>query len=159
MTTQSPMRLAWCTPFTPMSAIGQFSAQVVAAIRESLDVDVDLFYPAKAGGRTFPDKGEELGSDPESVLSDYDAVVYNIGDNPDNHGALVSALRVVPGLVVLHDVSLINLVVPYLLEAPEREVLRAVDRWYGEAGVAMVTQLRADLPSTLGRPEIVERFP
>ncbi len=38
-------------------------------------------------------------------------------------------------------------------------MLREVDRWYGEAGVALVTQLRADLSSTLGRPDIVDRFP
>jgi glycosyltransferase involved in cell wall biosynthesis len=158
MTEKVRKRLAWCTPFTPASAIGQFSAQVVNAL-QAPGWQVDLYYPAKAGGRTWPVTGSELGADAASVLAGYDAVVYNIGDNPVNHEAFVAVLRKVPGLVVLHDVSLFHLLVPYLVSGPEHEVLEEMERWYRDAGVALVTEMRADLETVLARPEILDQFP
>ena len=108
------MRIAWCTPFGKKSAIGEFSALVVSALRK-LDLEVDIWYPRGAGGRTMPDHGRELAHESGPTLREYDAVVYQIGDHVKNHGQLLAASAEVPGIVVMHDVSLVHLFFPMLI--------------------------------------------
>lgn len=109
------MRIAWCTPYTPRSAIGQFSARVVSALRDDHGALVDIFYPAGAGGRRWPDPGQPLGSDAPGVLTAYDRVVYNLGNHRAYHGQLLTLMPSIPGPVILHDVSLLDLLLPELL--------------------------------------------
>lgn len=151
--------VAWCTPFSRPSAIGQFSAQVVAAMRETLGWDVDIFHPEGAGGRSVPDGGFVLGADAEQQLGEYDHVVYNIGDNPANHSAQMRLLRTVPGLVVLHDVSLIHLLLPDLVHGPEDAARAEFVRWYGPEAAVASAALRADELKFVGDPENIRRYP
>ena len=109
------MRIAWCTPFSEQSAIGEFSALVVSALRELAGIEVDIWYPRGAGGRTTPDRGQELDPGSLPALREYDAVVYQIGDHVKYHGTLLAASAEVPGVVVMHDVSLVHLFFPMLI--------------------------------------------
>lgn len=151
--------VAWCTPFSRPSAIGQFSAQVVVSLRETLGWEVDIFHPEGAGGRSQPDNGFVLGADAEQVLGDYDHVVYNIGDNPANHSAQMRLLRTVPGLVVLHDVSLIHLLLPDLVHGPEDAARAEFVRWYGPEAAVASAALRADELKFVTDPENIRRYP
>ncbi|MEJ7650325.1 MAG: glycosyltransferase family 4 protein [Nakamurella sp.] len=151
--------VAWCTPFSRPSAIGQFSAQVVAAMRDALGWDVDIFHPEGAGGRTVPDGGLPLGTDAEQVLGEYDHVVYNIGDNPANHAAQMRLLRTVPGLVLLHDVSLIHLLLPDLVHGPEDAARAEFVRWYGPEAAVASAALRSDELKFVQDPENIRRYP
>ena len=90
------MRIAWCTPFSKTSAISEFSAVVVSELRRLPHIEVDIFYPGGAGGRSEPDPGLELDLPAEETLPDYDAIFYNIGDHWAYHGDLVRVLRRVP---------------------------------------------------------------
>lgn len=157
--TDGPMTVAWCTPFSTPSAIGQFSAQVVAAMRDSLGWDVDIFHPEGAGGRSVPDSGFVLGADAEQVLGGYDHVVYNIGDNPANHAAQMRLLRTVPGLVLLHDVSLIHLLLPDLVHGPEDAARAEFVRWYGAEAAVAAAALRADELKFVRDPDNIRRYP
>lgn len=152
-------KLAWCTPFSTASAIGHFSALVVSSLREHLGWEVDIFHPNGSGGRTRPDSGTELGDDAASVLGEYDTVVYNLGDNPANHGTFVKLLPQVPGLVVLHDVSLLHLMLPDLAAGPEQAVRRELERWYGAAGGEALTELRKNAAEWVKVPANVDAFP
>ncbi len=109
------MRIAWCTPFGEKSAIGEFSALVVSALRELEGIEVDIWYPRGAGGRTTPDRGRELNHRSVPALREFDAVVYQIGDHVKYHGPLLAASAVVPGVVVMHDVSLVHLFFPMMI--------------------------------------------
>ncbi len=121
------MKIAWCTPFSERSAIGEFSALVVAALR-SLDVEVDIWYPRGVGGRTVPDAGRELGDASGPVLRTYDSVVYQIGDHVKNHGQILALAAEAPGVVIMHDVSLVHLFFPTLIELPRNELAALLRR-------------------------------
>lgn len=116
------MRIAWCTPFSEQSAIGEFSALVVSALRGLDGIEVDIWYPRGSGGRTTPDRGRELAHDWVSALREYDSVVYQIGDHAKFHGPLLAAAAQVPGVVVMHDVSLVHLFFPMLIGTTRDEL-------------------------------------
>jgi len=73
------------------SGIADYSAHLVPALRERVDVQV------VRRGRTRPARGTDLS-------------LYHVGNNPDAHGWIVEALRKRPGVVVLHDFVLHHLV-------------------------------------------------
>ena len=86
------MKLAYFSPMPPeRSGIADYSALVVPALRERMEVDV-VRRGRKRGGRGA------------------DVALYHVGNNPESHGWIVQALRRRPGLVVLHDFVLHHLV-------------------------------------------------
>ena len=153
------MRVAWCTPFAPRSAIGRFSSLVVPALRERLGCDVDIWYPQDAGGRTSPDRGNELGRDAARTLRRYDHVVYNIGDHAPYHGQLVELSGEAPGAFVVHDFSLSNLMLGELMAMPQRTLSREMYRWYGADAAGAVEDLRADPGHWASKGDNPVRFP
>ncbi len=86
------MNVAYYSPMPPeRSGIADYSANLVPALRQRLDVEV------VRRGRTRPARGSDLS-------------LYHVGNNPDAHGWIVEALRRRPGVVVLHDFVLHHLV-------------------------------------------------
>ena len=101
------MKVAYFSPMPPEpSGIADYSALLVPALRELLDVDV-----VKRGTKR-PPRGTDLS-------------VYHLGNNPDAHGWILDALRRRPGAVVLHDFVLHHLVAGLTLG---RGCDRALDR-------------------------------
>lgn len=86
------MKLAYFSPMPPeRSGIADYSALLVPALRERMEVDV-IRRGRKRGGRGA------------------DVALYHVGNNPESHGWIVEALRRRPGVVVLHDFVLHHLV-------------------------------------------------
>lgn len=86
------MKVAYYSPMPPeRSGIADYSAHLVPAIRERVDVQI------VRRGRTRPARGTDVS-------------LYHVGNNPDAHGWIVEALRRRPGVVVLHDFVLHHLV-------------------------------------------------
>ncbi len=86
------MRVAYYSPMPPeRSGIADYSALLLPALRERLDVQV------VRRGKTRPPRGTDLS-------------LYHVGNNPDAHGWIVDALRRRAGVVVLHDFVLHHLV-------------------------------------------------
>ena len=90
------MKVACFSPMPPeRSGIADYSAHLLPALRERIDVDV------VRRGRTRP-------------VRDTDLALYHVGNNPDAHGWIVEALRKrvsgQPAVVVLHDFVLHHLV-------------------------------------------------
>ncbi|HZL04057.1 MAG TPA: glycosyltransferase [Coriobacteriia bacterium] len=104
------MRVAMVTPMTPESAIADVMCQAVPALCEEWDLDV--WCPAEPRYRSsaFPTI-PYAAADRETVdaLATYDLVVYVLGDSP-LHARILPLARTLPGLVVLHDASMTNLV-------------------------------------------------
>lgn len=123
------MRIAWCTPFSPESAIGMVSAMAVEVLARREGVEVDVWHPSRSGGRTWSGTTRQLDPAHPEVLEDYDHVVYHLGDHSWNHLDLWKASLRVPGLVVLHDVAMANLFHGHLLERGDYPEEYA--RWYG----------------------------
>jgi glycosyltransferase involved in cell wall biosynthesis len=85
------LRVAFFSPLPPeRSGIADYSALLLPALRERLDVEV------AARGRR-PRRGT-------------DVALYHVGNSPEAHGWIVDALQRRPGVVVLHDFVLHHLV-------------------------------------------------
>jgi glycosyltransferase involved in cell wall biosynthesis len=86
------VRVAYYSPQPPeRSGIADYSALLLPALRERIDVDV-----VRRGSRRFRRQA--------------DVSLYHIGNDPKAHGWIVEALRRRPGIVVLHDFVLHHLV-------------------------------------------------
>jgi glycosyltransferase involved in cell wall biosynthesis len=108
------VKVAYYSPMPPeRSGIADYSALLVSALRERLEVDV-----ARRGKRA---RG--------------DIAVYHIGNNPDAHGWILEQLRRRPGVVVLHDFVLHHLVAGLTLARKDSSAyLTAMERDAGLAG-------------------------
>jgi len=136
------VRIAWCTPFSPESAIGMVSQMAVEELATREGVEVDVWHPASSAGRTWSGTTRRLDPDRAAVLEAYDAVVYHLGDHSGHHLDLWKASLQVPGLVVLHDVALRNLFHGYLLETGL--YAEEFGRWYGPEVQALAEEALAD---------------
>ena len=85
----------------------------------------------------------------ESSAAGYDRVVYNLGNNPEFHRAVFDAYLAVPGIVVMHDRSMLSFFLGWL--ALERRVrppypgaarfLAMMKQFYGVEGKDAATRL------------------
>ncbi len=86
------MKVAYYSPMPPeTSGIADYSALLLPALRERIDVEVVKH------GRTKPPR-------------DADISLYHVGNSPEAHGWIVDALRKRPGVVVLHELVLHHLI-------------------------------------------------
>jgi glycosyltransferase involved in cell wall biosynthesis len=86
------VKVAYFSPMPPeQSGIADYSALLLPALRERIDVDV-----VRRGRKRAP-RGTDVS-------------LYHVGNNPDAHTWIVDALRRRPGVVVLHDFVLHHLV-------------------------------------------------
>jgi hypothetical protein len=84
------VRVAYYSPLPPSrSGIADYSSLLLPALRERIDVVVA--EPGKRAPRA-------------------DVALYHVGNDPDAHGWIVDALRVRPGVVVLHEYVLHHLI-------------------------------------------------
>lgn len=150
------MRIAWCTPLHPASAIGgRFSRPVVEALRAG-GAEVDLWHPPTSAPEPADPAARPLTEHAWAELADYDLVVHNVGNHAPNHGAVVQAARAVPGVVVLHD-----LVLHHLWYGMTRDdlptYLRMLDDCSGPDAVRRAAAAERGLePALVTLPEVVD---
>ena len=102
-------RVAWLSPYGPRSDIGAFTRCILPHFSKSdaLRLDCDLFvnrcgpsYDSSTPIMEIP-RGGAIGE----LLTRYDAAILNLGNNAENHEDIVSVLRRVPAIAILHDFS------------------------------------------------------
>ncbi len=112
------MKIAWYTPFSKKSAIGRFSRDVVSSLRRNGHTVVVVRSEtapsnfAKDDIQEFDGQVEwasALNNRLEEFLEAFDLVVYNLGDNYLNHAWCVPHQNRHPGITILHDFYLHNL--------------------------------------------------
>ena len=102
------LRIGWLSPLTPKSGVGTFShalSQQFPSTFDGQELDLTLLFVANdtlyaSDKRTIQAQGWEGF---ENVLSLFDVVVYNIGNNIAHHGVIFQLLRRVSGVVIFHD--------------------------------------------------------
>ena len=105
------MRVAVVMPMAPESAVADVTLQAVETLAGSWDIDV--WCPAAVAYRACPVELHPFDAPDARVvenLSRYDLVVFVVGDGLV-HVPIIPLVRRVPGLVVMHDVSITNSVV------------------------------------------------
>lgn len=104
------MRVAMVTPMAPESAIADVMMQAVPFLSEHWELEV--WCPTESAYRPCPVTLHPFERPERAViesLSGFDLVVHVLGNSPW-HARILPLVRQVPGLVVLHDVVLTDLV-------------------------------------------------
>jgi glycosyltransferase involved in cell wall biosynthesis len=131
------VRIAWFTPLSTRSAIGEFSIHVAAALAELAEVEIwtadePPHHATHLRVISFSRASEHL-----DLLPQRDAVVYNMGDYLPFHREIHKVAQRYPGVVILHDRVMHHLYAGmWLMDAdPSRETyVERMGSYYGEAG-------------------------
>ncbi|MFN2493508.1 MAG: glycosyltransferase [Pyrinomonadaceae bacterium] len=107
---QRQLKVAYFSPLNPQpSGISDYSEELLMHLRNYLEADlfVDGFAPSNplmtTSFRVF-----DYQKDPSVLerLSEYDAVVYHVGNDHRYHSGIYKVMQRHPGIVVFHDVAL-----------------------------------------------------
>lgn len=126
------MRVAMVTPMSPESAIADVMLQAVPYLSATWDLEVwcptePAYRPCPAPVRPFV----EPDSDVLHELSTFDLVIYVLGNSPW-HSRILPLAHSLPGLVVMHDVALTDLVRQAAMESGEiDQLVRRVEAEHG----------------------------
>lgn len=133
------MRIAFVSPLPPArSGIADYSAALLEPLRRLADVTVFSSAPARFAPR------------------DFDAILYQLGNNPD-HSFVYELAMEHPGTVVLHEANLHHLIADVTIRRGDWEgYLREVEFDGGAAALAHARRVRALEvgPDYDGRPMI-----
>jgi glycosyltransferase involved in cell wall biosynthesis len=155
------MRIAWFTPFSNRSAIGEFSRHITDVLSQYVEVeiwtpDIEPLHPTDL---------RVIGFSPESfdleLLPQRDMIVYNMGDHLPFHVHIHAVSQRYPGIVILHDRVLHHLFAGLWLTGPEPTPQKYVERMetlYGEQGgdVAKASLLGERRPVWESDEEVLE---
>jgi len=101
------MRLAFFSPLNPQkSGISDYSEELLPVLgaRASVALFVDGFRPANEELlQSFPCFDYKRDPGVLRRLSEYDAVLYHMGNDPRYHAGIYHCMREHPGIVVFHD--------------------------------------------------------
>jgi glycosyltransferase involved in cell wall biosynthesis len=131
------VRIAWFTPLSSRSAIGEFSCHVTAALSAFAEIEIWTSDQPPYHPTALPVIGYSHESDDLKLLPSRDAIVYNMGDYLPFHANMHVVAQRNPGVVILHDRVLHHLYAGMWLQAaePERELyVERMRAYYGEDG-------------------------
>ena len=104
-------RVAWLSPLPPeASGIADYSAALLGGLHHRFDIELYCGAPGSLPEslRGMPARG--YGQFPaEHRRRPYAAILYQIGNNPEYHSEIYGVLREQPGVVVLHEYMLHDL--------------------------------------------------
>jgi hypothetical protein len=125
------VRIGWATPLHHASVVGRFSVGVAEALARC-GVGIDLLRSERIRALQQPRlptrlKVRELARMSDfGLLSGYDLLVYNIGDDVALHQHAVDALLRIPGLCIFHDRAILKLFTGWMAGRGEVERIAAI---------------------------------
>lgn len=131
------MRIAWFTPLSTRSAIGEFSVHVTQELARMAEVELWTSDEPPLLDTTLPVVRYRPGSSELAALPERDALIYNMGDYLPFHEDIHAVSREYPGIVILHDRVLHHLFAGKWLMGPDGVRELYVERmcaYYGEPG-------------------------
>ena len=131
------LRIAWFTPLSRRSAIGEFSVHVAAELAKFATVRLWTSDEPPLLETDLPVARYRPGSSELDGLRQCDAIVYNMGDYLPFHDDIHEVSREHPGVVILHDRVLHHLFAGKWLMGPDASRELYVERmraYYGEHG-------------------------
>lgn len=139
------LSLAWVTPFSAASDVSAFSRNVLAEFaRDAAALGVAVTVFVNVNGESFwtelPTVRLTGGDDDREMLAGFDLVVFNVGNNQENHGHINRLAVQVPGVLVVHDLIMQHYFAWEIFERMRRRDLyaRLIGEYYGSTGLEMV---------------------
>ncbi|CAA7599568.1 Glycosyl transferase, family 1 [Acididesulfobacillus acetoxydans] len=134
------MKIAYFSPLNPLkSGISDYSEFLLPYLSRYSEIDlwVDGFKPDNPALKRYKVIDHARNRNARKKLSDYDAIIYNLGNNPHFHAAIYDVFLEYPGFVILHDFVLYYLVTGYYLDY-RKDVKAYVEELYynyGDEGI------------------------
>jgi glycosyltransferase involved in cell wall biosynthesis len=131
------MRIAWFTPLSTHSAIGEFSEHVTDMLSEHAEVELWTQDTPPLRHTDLPVIGFSSDSLDLELLPQRDVIIYNMGDHLPFHSQIHAVSQRFPGIVILHDRVLHHLFAGLWLMGAEPAPQTYVDRmrtFYGHRG-------------------------
>lgn len=106
-------RLLYASPFWPeKSGISEYSEILLDGLEKYFNITL-LVDNYKLSNSSLYERFSVVTYKKGESYSDYDMILYNIGNNPHVHGYMVEALFDNPGYIILHDFVLFYLMADY----------------------------------------------
>lgn len=107
-------RIAWLSPFSTKSSIGEFShtiiESVIASANLSRNYKIDIITNESSSENSYITSADSYSSDLFTsqdgiryLKNNYDAFIYNFGNNVENHLNIMNISMEIPGIIILHD--------------------------------------------------------
>jgi glycosyltransferase involved in cell wall biosynthesis len=157
------MRIAWFTPLSTRSAIGEFSCHVARALSEFAEVEIWTSDEPPHHPTDLRVIGYSRDSEDLELLDQREAIVYNMGDYLPFHRQIHQVAQRKAGVIILHDRVLHHLFAGMWLMDPEpsRETyVKRMGAYYGEAGAEVArASLEGERRPVWESDEEVLRYP
>jgi len=156
------MRIALVTPFTEDATMGRYARSILPSLQRRHEVEVWRPRPGKPPIHSVPvvefETVEALG---DSRLDQYDLIVYQVGNDSANFSRIVPLSLRVPGVHILHDYVMHNLIAHLILDTAKDALhyLWLMERAYGGAGRKRAEDTIAGMRVGVWETPEVERFP
>ena len=106
-------KLLYVSPFWPKrSGISEYSEILIEGLNEFFDITL-VIDDYKINSKKIKEKYNIITYKNDTVLPNYDFVLYNFGNNPEYHSYMYDMIIKYPGHVILHDYVLYYLTVGY----------------------------------------------
>lgn len=99
------MKVAWFTPFTKKSAIGEYSKYAAEELSKYLDVDI-LVFETENLYETNLHVIIYTQDNIKSIILDYDLCIYNMGNYHPFHASIFEVMKLRRGIIISHDLCL-----------------------------------------------------
>jgi glycosyltransferase involved in cell wall biosynthesis len=114
---QDKIKIAWITPSTEKTSITEFSTSVLKKLLNYFDIDVYSFDGSwKKEFDSIDTRKITLTKIEDFDAKNYLHVIYNLGNNWENHGNIIELASENPGIVILHDASMHHVIAYYTNE-------------------------------------------
>jgi len=157
------MKLAYFSPLPPQkSGISDYSEALLPYLSKYYEIHlwVSGFKPDSTFAHNYKVINYKASQSIIPQLEKYDAILYNIGNNPEYHSEMYDVFLRYPGHVILHDYVLFYLITGYFFnnKRDREKYIREFYLNYGNEGILEVKKiLRGDVfPLQFRNPE---KFP
>jgi glycosyltransferase involved in cell wall biosynthesis len=135
-------KIAWLSPLPPQrSGIANYSYQLLKGLRDHFDVHVFSDEPNLSPDLTAQFTVHPLLDLPER-LSEYDEVVYHLGNHAEFHRSIYELAWRFPGTIVLHDYNLSGFMYEGFFRTGDSLYEETLIEGYGAAGRSELESVR-----------------
>ena len=105
--------MLYISPFWPQkSGISDYSESLVWGLKKYFDISI-LTRNVKLTSKAISQSFQILEYEEPYNFDEYDVLLYNFGNSPENHDYMCDMLKMYPGYVILHDFTLYYLMTDY----------------------------------------------
>lgn len=128
--------LLYVSPFWPQrSGISEYSEKLVWGLKEYFDITL-ITKGNTISNQLIIKEFHVLTYRKNSDYSNYDYIIYNFGNSPENHSYMYDMLNKYPGYVILHDFTLYYLTIDYYKQ--KNKLFQKIYELEGTSGIALI---------------------